>query len=243
MTGPMADNPLASRADLQRAVEAMAAPVRARLSPGDARARLGDTGAHFPDVGAELEGFARPWWGLVPLAAGGGGVDWAPYLRGLANGTDPAHGEFWGVAGQKDQRLVEMAALGLALALTPEHVWEPLGTQARNDVTRWLSQINDVEIVDNNWLFFRVLVNVGLARVGAPEYNLIAEQAALDRLESFYLGDGWYSDGPTARRDYYVPFAMHFYGLIYSRLADDRDPKRADRFRERAAIFATGFVH
>jgi hypothetical protein len=67
--------------------------------------------------------------------------------------------------------------------------------------------------------------------------------AALDRLEEFYLGDGWYSDGPTAQRDYYIPFGMHFYGLVYAKLAGRDDPERARRFRERAAAFAHDFVH
>ncbi len=99
-----------------------------------------------------------------------------------------------------------------------------------------------MQVVDNNWLFFRVIVNLGLAHVGAA-HDEAAMHAALDRLEAFYLGDGWYSDGPTARCDYYVPFGMHFYGLVYARLAGERDPQRAQRFRERAAAFAHEFVH
>lgn len=220
-TGPLTTNPLATRADLQVAVAELWRPVQQRLSPGRARARLGHTGAHFSPVAAELEGFARPLWGLVPLAAGGGRVDWAPIVEGLTNGTDPQHPEFWRWPGDRDQRLVEMAAIGLALAMVPEQVWDPLPAEARSTLIRWLSRINEVAIVDNNWLFFRVLVNLGLRRVGAAEYDAAAEVAALDRLESFYLGNGWYQDGQTDRCDYYIPWAMHFYGLIYARLAGD----------------------
>ena len=239
----LASNPLVSRADVQRAVHTLWAPVRARLSPGAARARLGHTGAAFADTAAELEGFSRPLWGLVPLAAGGGEVDLSPHRRGLAAGSDPDHPEYWRRPVDRDQRLVEMAAIGFALALIPEQVWEPLDERTRSNLARWLSSINDLETPDNNWLFFRVIVNEGLARVGAKGYDADATAAALDRLESFYLGDGWYSDGPTRQRDYYVPFAMHYYGLIYARLAGDRDPDRAQRFRDRAASFARDFVH
>ncbi|MEV6108246.1 DUF2264 domain-containing protein [Streptomyces sp. NPDC051940] len=234
---------LETRDDLQRAVGALAAPVRERLSPGGALARLGATGALFADTAAGLEGWARPLWGLVPLAAGGGEVDWAPYLRGLRNGVDPDHEEYWGTAGQVDQRLVEMAALGLALAMVPEQVWEPLDAVTRARLDRWLSRINEVDVADNNWHFFRVLVNEGLGRVGAPGHDPEAAAKSLDRLEEFSLGDGWYSDGEAPQRDYYVPFAMHFYGLVYARLAGDRDPGRAARFRERAALFARDFAH
>src|SRR5258707_9559702 len=135
-----------------------------------------------------------------------------------------------------------MAAVGFALALAPGEVWEPLESRAKANLTRWLLEINRRALPDNNWLFFRVLVNLGLARVGAA-HDPAAMQAALDRLETFYLGDGWYADGPSAQRDYYIAFAMHFYGLLYAKLAAELDPQRAERFRERAALFAHDFIH
>ena len=135
-----------------------------------------------------------------------------------------------------------MAAIGAALALAPQAIWEPLEPRAKTNLTRWLLEINRHSLHDNNWLFFRVLVNLGLARVGA-EHDAAASQAALDQLETFYLGDGWYTDGPGAQRDYYVAFAMHFYGLLYAKLAAEHDPGRAQRFRERAALFAHDFIH
>lgn len=239
---PLAGNPLRTRADAQAAMLDLHSPLEERFGPGAARVTLGHSGAHFSNAAAELEGFARPLWGLAPLAAGGASFDWSTYRRGLANGSNPDHEEYWGRATDRDQRLVEMAAIGFALALVPEHVWEPLSFSARENLARWLGGINEVEVADNNWLFFRVMVNLGLSRVGADN-DPDASRAALDRLETFYLGDGWYSDGPTAQRDYYVAFAMHFYALIYARLAGREDPERAERFRERAALFARDFMH
>jgi hypothetical protein len=243
MTNPLSENPLRDRADLQRAVCALFAPLKPHFSSGAARVRLGFSGAHYDDNAAELEGFARPLWGLAPLAAGGAEFDgWELYRRGLANGSDPRHPEYWGAPCDIDQRLVEMAAVGFALALVPQEIWEPLEPGAQKNLARWLTEINRREVADCNWLFFRVLVNLGLANVGA-EHDASAVQAALDRLETFYLGDGWYSDGPNARRDYYIPMAMHFYGLLYARLAGTQNPERAQQFRERAALFARDFLH
>lgn len=243
MLNPLANNNLHTRADLQKAVHDLFLPLRLHFSPGAARVQLGFTGANYDNHAAELEGFARPLWGLVPLAAGGGVFsDWDLYRRGLSSGTDPDHPEYWGTPGDRDQRLVEMASIGLALALVPEQVWEPLQPETRRNLARWLGTINSVEVVDSNWLFFRVLVNMGLARVGA-EYDEVAMYAALERMEQFYLADGWYSDGITAQRDYYIPFAMHYFGLIYAKLAKTQDPKRAQLFRERASEFAQDFVH
>jgi hypothetical protein len=36
---------------------------------------------------------------------------------------------------------------------------------------------------------------------------------------------------------------MHYYGLIYAKFAGERDPHRAQAFRERAAVFAHDFIH
>lgn len=242
-TNPLAGNDLRTRADLQDAVRSLFAPLKPHFSPGRARIRLGYTAAHYDEHAAGLEAFARPLWGLAPLAAGGGDfADWALIRRGLTSGTDPDHSEYWGEAGDRDQRLVEMAAIGLALALVPEQVWEPLPPQARNNLARWLGAIERVGIVDSNWLWFRVMVDLGLKRVGVS-YDASALRAALDRLDDFYLGDGWYSDGATAQRDYYIPWAMHFYGLVYATLAGADDPGRAAIYRERAGLFAREFVH
>lgn len=242
MSNPLADNPLRTRTDLQAALRALCAPLESYVSPGGARVALGFTGASFPTRGADLEGFARPLWGLAPLAAGGGAfAGWDRFRRGLESGTDPHHPEYWGEAGDNDQRLVEMAPIGFALALAPEELWDPLPPRAQENLARWLRRTNAVAMPDTNWLFFRVLANLGLERVGAG-YDPAATRAALDRLEAFDLGGGWYSDGPTAQRDYYVAFAMHLLGLVWAALAGDGDPARAARFKERAAAFAPDFA-
>lgn len=243
MINPLSGNPLLTRADLQKAVLDLFAPLKLHFSLDAARVKLGFTGAHFDDHAAELEGFARPLWGLVPLVVGGGiFADWELYQRGLTNGSNPHHPEYWGTPIDRDQRLVEMAAIGLALLMIPEQVWMPLSAEAQNNLSHWLAMINTVGIVDNNWLWFRVLVNMGLKNVGA-EYDEQAMYSALNRLDEFYLGDGWYSDGMTAQRDYYIAFAMHFYGLIYAKYAEYDDPQRTQNYRHRAAEFAQDFIH
>ncbi|MEU6253975.1 DUF2264 domain-containing protein [Streptomyces sp. NPDC047043] len=226
------------RDQLQEELGQLVAPVVPHFSAGRARVRLGVNTAIHDDTAAELESFARPLWGLAPLAAGKGEVPHADlWVRGLASGSDPDHPEYWGEPGDHDQRIVEMAAIGFALALAPEAFWDPLTGRERDRLARWLLSALPRETADNNWHFFPVLIGLGLHRVGVP-HDHSAIRTRLERLETFWLGDGWYSDGPTERRDYYVPWAMHFYGLLYAQLAEN-----GDRFRERAARFAHDFRH
>jgi hypothetical protein len=233
---------LHSRDDLQRAAIGLYAPVRDRLSPGRARARLGETATFYSQAGMELEGWARQLWMLAPLVAGGGsGVDAADLAAGLDHGTDPAHPEFWGWPMDGDQRFVEMAAIAFALRLCPELVWQPLSPAARERVAIWLGTINRRHVHANNWLFFRVLVNEGLAHVGAP-HDFEKSASDLDALEAMHHGDGWYRDGQNSLFDHYNGFAFHFYGLLYATWAAERDPQRAARFRARAVEFAQDFA-
>lgn len=215
-------------------------------SPGGARVRLGSFAAAFEQRVAELEGFARPLWGIVPLTVGGGTFGhWDRIVAGLEAGTDPVSAEYWGpVAGDVDQRMVEQAAIGVAMAFCPEKVWEPLGADARRRLLAWLQGVFEHEPATNNWQFFRVLVALGLERVGAG-FDRDRVRASLDRIDSYRRGKHGYVDGDLGNVDFYVPFAFHTYGLVYAAandlgLGDDR---RAAAYRERAAGFAAEFQH
>ncbi len=239
---PLFGNPLQSRNDLARAVVAVFKPLLPYFSEGGARVRLSDTSAIFDRAAADLEGFARPLWGLAPFAKGGFEFDhWALYRKGLVNGMNPSHPEYWGEVTDRNQRLVELAAIGLAMRLVPQHLFQPLGDTDKAIVADYLLKARNRDYVDNNWKFFRVLVDLGLEECGI-EFDRSGTSAYLDDLENFSERDGWYRDGPHRRMDHYVPFAMHFYGLIYAALSRN-DDARAERFRQRARRFALDIRH
>ena len=239
----MGRNPLITREDVQAAVHELSRPLLSYYSPGKARVRLGATASGCSPAAAELEGFSRVLWGLAPLAAGGGDSElWETVREGVRNGTDPDHPEYWGDADDYDQRLVEMAAIGLALALAPDRIWTPLEAQERRRLHAWLAQINERKLHDCNWLLFQVIVNLGFRAVGLP-YDAEGMRRNLDRVDSFHISDGWYADGPDGPCDYYGPFAIHYAGLIYATLMEKEDPARAAAYKERAAAFAKEFVY
>ncbi len=239
---PLSGNPLRHRDDVARAARACYDPLLAHLSPAGARVRLGPAAASFDPAAAELEGFARPLWGLAALHAGGDAFDhWERVREGLASGTDPSHVEYWGPVVDHDQRTVEAGAVGAALLLAPDQLWEPLETSARTHVARWLSAVDRCAIRPNNWLFFRVLADLGLERVGVG-YERRAHQEALDGIDELYRDDGWYRDGPDGTFDWYGAFALHTYGLVYA-ASGLGQADRAERFRQRAARFAQDLQH
>lgn len=204
---------------------------------------LGYTATLYDNKTIGLEGFSRLLWGLVPLWAGGTNTELhKEILSGIKNGTNPHNSKGWGTLCNEHQAFVEMAPMALGLLLVPEIIWDPLSEEEKKNWNQWLLQINQYSLPKNNWYFFRILVNIGLRNVGG-DYNehQIAEDFKL--IESCYLGDGWYSDGKTMQRDYYISFAMHFYSIIYAKTMRERDKQRCELMIDRAKIFAKDFIY
>ena len=210
------ENFLKTKRDLQKLAEEMIHAVLNFQSKEGAGCKLGETSAIYGDKIAWMEGFLRPLFGLIPLTMGGFDSNlWINYRRGIISGTDPQNPEYWGDINVRDQRQVEMVTIGLALAMKKDKLWDPLSEKEKKQLSSWLYQVNQCELAENNWLFFPVIVNLGLKKVMEP-YNQKVMETALCRIEDCYLGNGWYSDGISKQRDYYIAFAMHFYGLIYA---------------------------
>ena len=232
-----------SREDFRALLMRYLDPLRSHYSELGARVCVGHTSAQYEDEVIPMEAWARPLWGLAPLWAGGGCDAFFEdvYRRGLVAGTDPASPEYWGPCRAHDQKFVEMAAIAYGLLLAPHVLWEPLSAGEHARVAAWLGQINERECPAGNWLFFCALVNVALRRLGMPCNEELLE-GCLDRIDGFYLGEGWYQDGPTGVPDYYVPFAFHFYALLLAATPGALDPSRAERLCERARLFAPQFA-
>lgn len=163
---PIFDNALKTKKDVQDAVIQICEPLKKFYSEGGAELHIGNTGAAYNEAIARMEGFSRPLWGLVPLTAGGKDYDlWEVYLKGIKNGTNPEHKEYWGKIKDGDQRMVEMAAISLAIILTPEKIWEPLNESEKNNLVAWLEQINHFMVHDCNWKYFNIMVNIALKAV------------------------------------------------------------------------------
>ena len=200
--------------------------------------------AWYEDISGDMEAFSRPLWGLVPYFAGGGEDKEFErlYVNGLEEGADSNSAGYWGECHDRDQRFVEMAAIAYGLLFAEDKLWTPLSESGKDNLTRWLLTINHNEVCDSNWIFFRVLVNCALKKIGRPHDD---ERLANDlkRLDEFYLSNGWYKDGMNGQKDYYISFAFHFYSLIYAVAMSDIDGERSRLYKERACEFAKTFIY
>ncbi|HDR2543252.1 TPA: DUF2264 domain-containing protein [Enterobacter mori] len=234
-------NPLSSRRDVVAYLNGMLGALDKQFPPGSSRFSLGETCAHYATDIAQMEGLSRALWGLFPLMAGGEGESWSEkYLDAIKLGTDPQSAGYWGETGPYDQRLVEMAAYGLGLSLLGDKLLDRFTEREVMNLHAWLSQITDAQMPDSNWNYFAIMVQLGFKRAGLP-YDQRAIDHRFALMDAYYLGDGWYSDGPGRPKDYYISMAFHFYGLIYAALSGDE--ARADVLRERTRQFAQDFIY
>lgn len=195
--------------------------------------RFAKHSAWYENASADMEAFARPLWGLVPFWAGGGSDSRFEklYIDGLIDGADRNSKGFWGDCHDRDQRFVEMASIAYGLIFAPDKIWEPLSDSEKDRLEKWLVSINDKEVCDSNWIFFRILVNTAMKKIGRA-YSAEVMEKDFARIDEFYLGGGWYKDGIHGQTDYYIPFAFHFYGLVYAIAMGGEDKERADKFKK-----------
>lgn len=235
---------LSTKQDFQALMHLFLDPLKPYYSAGGARLHLGETGVTYGQAAIELEAFSRPLWALVPFWMGGGSDPEFEdiYRRGLAAGSDPENPEYWGECKDYDQCFVEMAAIACGLLNAPEKLWDPLSGAEKQNLARWLDQINHHQIPECNWQFFMILVNLALKKCGMP-YDPENMARGLARIDSYYSGDGWSTDGASPQKDYYIPWAIQYYGVLYAKFAADTDPERAALYRSRAELFARQFIY
>jgi len=162
-----------------------------------------------------LEGYART---LLLAAFRRDETALERYADGLAAGVAGV----WPSIEDRSQPLVEAASIALALRLTRPLLWDRLDEPVRQRAAAWLADALTAEPWPCNWELFPVTVGGFLQEIG---YEVDEARKAVDRglsrIEDWYVGDGWYTDGDGRKFDYYNGWAMHLYPVLHAWLADD----------------------
>ncbi|AWW36977.1 DUF2264 domain-containing protein [Streptomyces cadmiisoli] len=150
------------------------------------------------------------------------------YAAGLAAGVSGV----WPRIEDRSQPLVEAASIALALRLTRELLWDRLDDAVRGRAAAWLSDALTARAWPCNWELFPVTVGGFLREIGHETRACrTAVERGLERIEQWYLGDGWYTDGDGRKFDYYNGWAMHLYPVLHAWL--EQDEGLLDRYGDR----------
>lgn len=131
--------------------------------------------------------------------------DWA--LKSYKNAVDPNSKDYLLWKGE-NQILCDAAYLVNSFMRAPQALWQPLDQETKQRYIEILKSLRSIRPAYNNWLLFRGMVETFLISIG-ESYDGYAVEVALQKMNEWYLGDGWYSDGPEYSLDYYNGYVMH----------------------------------
>ncbi|MCF6475366.1 DUF2264 domain-containing protein [Nonomuraea sp. MG754425] len=233
-----------TRAYWESTADHLLASVAPYATDGFAQYRLPGKASRSGPVSDGLEGYARTFM-LAAFRIAGARGEVPPallerYAQGLVNGTDPAHPYAWPALTDMSQQLVEAASIALALHETRPWLFDRLSPQQQERVVDWLAGFLGRRTPDNNWVMFRVVTEQFLAGVGGP-YEPGEIEGGLERVEEWYAGDGWYSDGKGKNFDYYCGWALHVYPSLWARMAGDA--ARQELYAARLHRFLEQYQH
>lgn len=252
------DGDLSDRAYMVDLLSRIAPPVLDAMSKAQLRKRFvpelsPSWDGRNRDV-AYLECFGRLISGMAPWLAlpSDGGAEGRlrerfrdQALASLAHSVDPASPDYllWRAEGQP---LVDSAFYVNAFLRAPRALWDPLDRTTRARIVREIQGLRRVSPPYSNWLLFTATNEAFLLSVG-EQWDPLRVALAIRKLEEWYVGDGWYSDGPQFHFDYYNGFVIHpmLVGVIEALAAAkvslpgfsppellDRAMKRMQRFGE-----------
>lgn len=127
-------------------------------------------------------------------------------LKAYAHAVDPASPDYlgWKAGGQT---LVDAAFLVESFLRGWDGLWMPLDETTKQRYREEIAALHRYTPPYNNWLLFCSLEEAFLmkARGNVDAYRL---RSGLYKAEEWYVGDGWYSDGPSFAFDYYNSYVI-----------------------------------
>src|SRR5574344_1340485 len=106
------------------------------------------------------------------------------------------------------QALVDAAYVAESFLRAYDQLWVPLDSITKQ---RYIADFQGMRAIDppyTNWILFSSTIESFLAKVGAG-YDQYRVNSAIRKVEEWYAGDGWYSDGPDFAFDYYSSYVFH----------------------------------
>lgn len=227
-----------SRAFIEQVSDTLIAGMRGHASSSGALMDIDG------DPADRLEGVSRVFLlaALRLAASGGEDADVAAWMRQVLNvGMDPTHRDSWPRQSDHSQVTVEATVVAVGLHLTRAWVFDRLPQVTRQRVLEWLEA--EHWCADNNHVLFGAICQAFRHREG-QRVDEAAIWAALDHIEEWYVGDGWYSDGEGRRFDHYNAWTFHLYPFWLLDLLDPAGIASAPRrelYRDRLRTFLVSY--
>ena len=87
-------------------------------------------------------------------------------------------------------------------------LWQPLDSLTKRRYFQEFQRLRRIDPPYTNWLLFASTIESFLAKAGGGCDNFRVNMACR-KVEEWYVGDGWYADGPVFAFDYYSSYVFH----------------------------------
>lgn len=221
--------------------------IRVHASPHKAATRLPGRVTADGERRESMETIGRSLLMAAPRIRGAKGEDQlqlaAWYKEALLAGTAIDGPESWprGVTCRSPllgitNSIVESANIAFSLFISKDWLWESFNGDEKKQVADWLRHHARLEVWGNNWQLFPAMAEGFLRSVGEDVSGCTGARNVA-RVESWYLGDGWYTDGPEHSIDYYNAWAIHPYLWAWYEMTGSWDSYEGKRYKERLAAY------
>ncbi|AEE53230.1 DUF2264 domain-containing protein [Haliscomenobacter hydrossis] len=127
-------------------------------------------------------------------------------LKGLPRCVDPQSPDYLNFRTEQ-QPIVDAAFMAHAFLRAPDALWHPLDDLTKKRFVEEFKSLRDRKAYYSNWLLFSGLIESFLLQIG-EQYDPVRIDIAIRKTQEWYVGDGWYSDGPKFCMDYYNSFVI-----------------------------------
>lgn len=202
-------------------MDKIASPVLSNMSKGELKKNMpiefSPTWDNRNKDVAYMEAFGRLIAGLAPFLAlptdntEEGKIRQRLLLQtqqSLAHAVNPDSPDYlyWGSPSSR-QPLVDAAFIAQALLAAPDVLWEPLDAVTQQRIITEFKKLRTIEPYNSNWLLFAAIIETFLLSIG-EEINAARIDTAIDAINKWYVGDGWYSDGAIFHFDHYNGYVI-----------------------------------
>ncbi len=203
-------------------LDKIADPVLSNMCRGELRKNMPVEYSPFWDNRkkevAYMEAFGRLIAGLAPAVSladdnteeGRIRTRWRSQIqKSLVHGFDPKSPDYLYWGDQKTrQPLVDAAYIAQALLAAPDVLWKPLDKATKDRIIHEFKTIRQIEPFNNNWVLFAATIESFLLSID-EEIDPKRIDPAIETINNWYVGDGWYKDGEKFHFDHYNGYVIH----------------------------------
>lgn len=209
-----------ARAQLAALAQKMSEPVLANMAAGTLKKNFAlevsptwdgrDKGVAYLECFGRLIAGIAPWLALPDDGTPEGRTRKRLHqlaLQSYTNSVDPANPDYllWKGPGQT---LVDSAYFTNALIRAPKALWDPLDAKTKQRIIAEIKSLRRIEPPYTNWMLFAAMNEAWLMSIG-EDFDPIRMNVAIRKVNEWYAGDGWISDGERFHFDYYNAYVIH----------------------------------